>query len=376
MAWHHHDHGRRARTLLLEIRSGLAFLKLKAAMRRVHLASMTKFDPVQPRDDHGRWTTGGGGGITVSEGGILVGDPSGDTFVTDETGEESWASVASSLDDEGALAEQVISNRDGSEIRSEFNPPDNAALDERHTVKTPDGTRTVFERSGDTQTIRDGATGEALSAATWTPDGALPEAITQPATLQQPARAMKTLDAASQLFTWQSTQNSADSAAVLSVNGTEFRPGASAKEQAVWVGELTKDKLALACPRYPEVEDRLDTAVAAVNNAGGAGMSATQYGTAVHQNLQQQIKNLGDENFRAEVSYIKSIEGKYGAPGSVRIDVLEKVNDGLVCVYDIKTGQAELSPARRQEIANNVQHLFGTNSRATVIVEVKPRISR
>ena len=105
-------------------------------------------------------------------------------------------------------------------------------------------------------------------------------------------------------------------------------------------------------------------------------MSATQYGTAVHQNLQQQIKNLGDENFRAEVSYIKSTQENYGTLGSVRINVIEKVNEGLACVYDIKTGQAELSPARRQEIANNVQHLFGTSSRATVIVEVKPRISR
>jgi hypothetical protein len=132
----------------------------------------------------------------------------------------------------------------------------------------------------------------------------------------------------------------------------------------------------VACPRYREVEDRLDAAVAAVNNAGGAEMSATQYGTAVHKNLQDQIRNLGDDNFRAEVSYIKSELEKYGTRGSVRIDVMENVNEGLACVYDIKTGNTDLSPARRQEIANNVQHLFGPNSRATVIVEVKPRMSR
>jgi hypothetical protein len=227
MAWHHHDHSGTARRLLLEIRYGLAFLILKAAMRRV--ASLTKFDPGQLRDDHGRWTRPAAGG----GGGLLVGEPGGDTLVMDETGEESWASVASSFDDEGALAEQVISNRDGSEIVSEFSPPDNAALDERHTVTTPDGTKTVFERSGDTQTIRDGATGEALSAATWTPDGVLPEATVQPVAMPQASRTNSTLEAAATLFTWQSTKNSADSAAILSVNGTQFRPGASADEKAM-----------------------------------------------------------------------------------------------------------------------------------------------
>lgn len=132
MAWQHHDYGSRARTLFLEIRYGLAYLRLRAAI--------LKFDQNQPRDDHGRWTRprGGGGGL------FAIGDPGGETFVTDETGEETWASVASSYDDEGAISEQVISNRDGSEIRSEFNPPDHASWDERHTVKTLDGTRVRF----------------------------------------------------------------------------------------------------------------------------------------------------------------------------------------------------------------------------------------
>ena len=369
MASTQQDHDSKARRLLLEIKYGLAYLRLRAAMLRL----LAKFDANQPRDDQGRWTTGGGGG-SVMDGAPISAAP--DPIVTDDTGEQSWGSVASSFDDAGELSEQLVTNRDGSEIRSEFIPPDNAAWDERHTVTTPDGTRVSFERSGDTQTIRDAATGEALSAATWTRNGVVPEATVQPATMPDASRTNSTIEAAAALFIWQSTQNSPDSAAVLSVNGTQFRPGASADEKAIWVGELTKDKIDAACPRYREVEDRLDAAVAAVNNAGVSGMSATQYGTAVHQRLQQQIRNLGDENFRAEISYVKSIEEDYGTPGSVRVDVIEKVNEGFACVYDIKTGKAELSSARRQEIANTVQHVFGSNSRATVIIQVKPRVSR
>ena len=371
MAWHHHDHGNRARRLLLEIRAGLAFLKLKAAMRRVHLASLTKFDPGQPRDDHGRWTTGGGGGVSVTEGGLLVAEPGSDTLVTDETGEESWASVASSFDDEGALTGQVISNRDGSEIRSQFNPPDNTALDERHTVKMPDGTRVSFENSGNTQTIRDATTGEALSAATWTADGAFPEATVQPV-LAQAYAAEKTVEAAAYLFVWMSGQNSADQTAVFSFNAREYQPGAEPNQAAIWVGQLTKDQTDAACPRHAEVQERTDYAADVTTREGNTWWSATRYGTAVHKNLEEQINELGDPNFLAEASYLKSQDAGYGVRGSVRIDVLENVRDGTVCVYDIKTGKSGLSAARSAEIASEVHSRFPPTQRI-IVIETRPR---
>ncbi len=364
MTWQHHDHDAEIRAHLLKTLCDLAYLRLRAAVLRLHL----KFNPNQPRDDHGRWTrpTGGGGG-----GGLLVGDPGGDTFVTDETGEESWASVASSYDGEGALSEQVISNRDGSEIQSEVNPPDSAGWNERHTVTTPDGTRTVFERSGDTQTIRDGATGEALSAATWTRDGALPEATVQPV-LAQGYAAEKTVEAAAYLFVWMSGQNSADQTAVFSFNAREYEPGGTPDKAAIWVGQLSRDETDAACPRHAEVQERTDYAADVTTREGNTWWSATRYGTAVHENLKEQIRGLGDPNFLAETSYIKSRDAGYGERGSVRIDVLENVENGTVCVYDIKTGKSGLSVARSAEIASEVHSRFKLTQRI-IVIETRPR---
>jgi len=294
-----------------------------------------------------------------------------DSIVTDDTGEQSWVSVASSFDDAGELSEQLVTNRDGSEIRSEFIPPDNAPWDERHTVTTPDGTRVSFERSGDTQTIRDGATGEALSAATWTPDGVLPEATVQPA-LAQAFAAEKTVEAAAALFVRMSGQNSADSTAVFTFNAREYQPGDEPAKAAIWVGQLTKDQTDAACPRHAEVQDRTDYAADVVTREGNTWWSATQYGTAVHENLKAQIKGLEDPNFVAETSYLKSVDAGYGTRGSVRIDVLENVGNGIVCVYDIKTGRARLSTARSAEIASEVHSRFELTQRI-IVIETRPR---
>ena len=48
-------------TALLELRSGLAYLRLLVADLRLHLALKAGFNPDQPRDDQGRWTDAGGG---------------------------------------------------------------------------------------------------------------------------------------------------------------------------------------------------------------------------------------------------------------------------------------------------------------------------
>ena len=364
MASTQHDHDSKARRLLLEIKSGLAYLRLRAAMLRL----LAKFDPNQPRDDQGRWTTGGGGGF-VMDGAPISAAP--DSIVTDDTGEQSWVSVASSFDDAGELSEQLVTNRDGSEIRSEFNSPDNAPWDERHTFTTPDGTRVSFERSGDTQTIRDGATGDALSAATWTPDRILPEATVQPA-LAQAFAAEKTVEAAAALFVWMSGQNSADSTAVFSFNAREYQPGDEPAKAAIWVGQLTKDQTDAACPRHAEVQERTDYAADVVTREGNTWWSATQYGTAVHKRLSDDVKALGDPNFRAEVSAIKSVAESYGMRGSVRVDVLENVDDKTACVYDIKTGRAGLTAARSAEIASEVHSLFGPKQRI-IVIETRPK---
>lgn len=68
------------------------------------------------------------------------------------------------------------------------------------------------------------------------------------------------------------------------------------------------------------------------------GGSAGAAGTKVRRALKDRIGAMADPNFRAEVSAIKSGAAGYGARGSIRVDVMENVGEGTVCVYDIKIG--------------------------------------
>ena len=115
--------------------------------------------------------------------------------------------------------------------------------------------------------------------------------------------------------------------------------------------------------------------------ASGVKWSASRFGTAVHTYLKatidrwndmppEEAKKLNPFGFRAEISFIKGIEESYGVKGTIRVDVLEQRYDGVVCVYDIKTGWSRLTPARMFEIASNVQRLYDTAD--FVVTETRP----
>ncbi len=102
-------------------------------------------------------------------------------------------------------------------------------------------------------------------------------------------------------------------------------------------------------------------------------MSATQFGTKVHTRLKQLIDNRYDPNFRAEVSYAGEEEdADYGESGSIRVDVLERLGNGVVCVYDIKTGNRGLEGPRMTTIARKVLKRF-PDTRRIIVTEVRPR---
>jgi hypothetical protein len=52
--------------------------------------------------------------------------------------------------------------------------------------------------------------------------------------------------------------------------------------------------------------------------------------------------------------------------------VLERVGDGTVCVYDIKTGRRGLSVARTAEVAANVFKAYAGTQRI-IVSEIRPR---
>lgn len=373
-------------------------LSLKARTQALrHDVAARRFNPNQPRvpagnSDGGQWTRGasGGGaapGIDLSGlfGDLLSGLGAAFTLspvIADVGGSESWASYQDTSRADGTLAERAVVNRDGSTIHSEYAAPGMAgAWDERHTVTLPNGAKTTFETKDRTQTIRAGGTdGEIVSKATWTGRGPEPEATVQlargplhprPAPLNE-----ETVSSALTLFSWLSARNKADrSQAVSAFRAHDFAPALDAL-QLDFVARLRPDEVDAACPRFADVRSLTQ---AAVELAGSpkAYASPQAYGTAVHSIVKQLVDERNDPSFRAERSFLKSLyegeggEVRYGAPGSLRVDIYEQRPDGTVCVYDIKTGGAKLTPDRMAEIAKTIYARF-TGVRRIIVTEVKP----
>jgi hypothetical protein len=183
------------------VRLWLAALKLRKDL--LLLRSKANFNPNQTRvpagkPNGGRWTDEGTRETAAME-----------RVVRDKSGEKPWRAYVESRRVDGSLFSTTVYNRDGSIIVSER---PNAST-ERNTVTLRDGTRFIFENSGDTQRIYDSA-GNLISAAVWTPDGPVAQPIVQQALLdsRKPKGSFSTpaevaLDAAIELYNWwQSTQ--------------------------------------------------------------------------------------------------------------------------------------------------------------------------
>jgi hypothetical protein len=174
------------------------------------------------------------------------------------------------------------------------------------------------------------------------------------------------------LFAALSARNTPEQRAVLEFNAREFLPNADGEFDRGKVGVLNRNQVNENCPRLGEVQSRTNHATDIVDRSA-PNMSAQQRGTAIHTHLKYQIENLRNPNFRAEVSLLKGLadDARYGAKGSIRIDVLENVGNGTVCVYDIKTGQSGLSPARMAEIAKTVLTAY-PGTRRIIVSEIRP----
>jgi hypothetical protein len=337
------------------------------------------YDPNQPRvpaghHEGGQWTSKPGSGTpSAARRDVTV----------DHSGKETWGSFANAYRPDGSLAEQRVFNRDGSRIVSEFNELGGVGdWDERHTVVTSDGRKVTFETAGDIQRIYD-ADGRLITASVWTDEGPEGLPIVQPAFLPAIAPAVVTsIELALILFTWLSSRNGPDDAAVLAYPVSEYRRDPADKPERVWVGRLTGDKLKEACPKYDDVQGETDKAARATNRA--EYRNAAEYGTAVHTELRDLIREYNNPNLRPEVSLLKTLqetgerpwrpddqEDRFGKKGSIRVDVLENTDTGTVCVYDIKTGKSGLYPFRIAEIARTV-YLRYPKARRIMVIEMRP----
>jgi hypothetical protein len=177
--------------------------------------------------------------------------------------------------------------------------------------------------------------------------------------------------AAYELYERLSKFNTDKEQAVAEFVSRDYRPEEPERLKPRQVAMLDRDKVDAACPRLAEVEMRTQEAMDRVKRERPE-LSGAQLGTAVHYDLSQQIKALNDPNFVAERSFIKSTNARYGLKDSTRIDVFERVGNGTVCVYDIKTGDARLRDFRSFEIATSVLTRFPDTNRI-IVTETKPR---
>lgn len=185
-----------------------------------------------------------------------------------------------------------------------------------------------------------------------------------------PAPAVVGIQAALALFAALSALNSRNSRAIFEFNAHGIDRGVDGTPDFAASRLLTRDEVDSECPRLNEVQQRTDFVASRVNRSDYA--RASEYGTAVHYNLKQQIEALRDPNLRAEISLLKSQDmDRYGERGSIRVDVFKRVGNGTVCVYDIKTGKEGLSLSRFKEIAIRVLRIYPETTRI-VISEIRP----
>ena len=168
--------------------------------------------------------------------------------------------------------------------------------------------------------------------------------------------------------------NNPDQTAIIKFKAHEFeRPDAEFEFDFVRV--LSRQQVKDVCKDLETVQGLVDQAVDKVGNSKKYKDATGRYGTAVHFDLQQKImQQRARYGLEAEVSF--ALDGRKnvipGEKGSIRVDIFKRMNRDTICIYDLKTLNAQLTPKRMREIADYVFRRFGVKVKRIVVVEVKP----
>jgi hypothetical protein len=119
----------------------------------------------------------------------------------------------------------------------------------------------------------------------------------------------------------------------------------------------------------------LADSVAAEVRASDDFRTAQDFGNKVHARIAENVNGRKDPNFVAETSYdpATGVDQNSGAKGSLRLDLLKRTQLSTVCVYDHKTGNADLRPTRAIDIISAVRKRFGPGYRYIMIM-IKPKL--
>lgn len=327
--------------LLARAAVDLKAIRLERALRRKFSSDQPRAPAGQP--DGGQWIPSGGGGVSGSESDI-------------------------------ADREQTVLD-DGTRVLSLRIRSGRRDYDKQDVVTAPDGQSRIFETSGLTQTIRDGETGAVLGRSTFTAAGAEPEAFAQPAFLPAApiAAGAATIELALSLYAVYAARNDPYSRTVLGLSAQEFVPNPQGgTHPAIWVGPINQTMLDAACKRNGQVE-KITNQVTRRVRASGLYRTAQDFANRVHFEIHQIVKGMNDPNFKSEISFDANRQlTRYGDPGSVRLDLLERSVPGTTCIYDYKTGNAKLTLERARVLATMASKHFPDTVRI-IVTQVKPR---
>lgn len=105
--------------------------------------------------------------------------------------------------------------------------------------------------------------------------------------------AITALAAAAPLFRWLSAQNSRDKHAILEFNAREYRKTEKGVLDLANARLLSREEVNDTCQRYKDVQDITNKAAKKVRDTQ-PGLSPSQYGTAVHTQIDRAITTMKD----------------------------------------------------------------------------------
>ncbi len=131
-------------------------------------------------------------------------------------------------------------------------------------------------------------------------------------------------------------------------NPDPIRPGARyAAEIVIKPSAITAD------PKIDSTTVKLTTVLGHVMDVVGPtpGLTSQEFGRMVHEKFADTVRVLGLPGIGYDDVETTFGGAYYGADGSVRTDVVLRDDEGrVIAIYDVKTGDATISPARAAEL--------------------------
>jgi hypothetical protein len=289
----------------------LSALQVHVQLLRLELLAKANFNPNQPRvprgnPDGGQWTRVSADGSAAARtgtdttgvreppprSGIETTSLPGDRrIVRDRSGTEPWEAYVETLRPNGSVAERVVVNRDGSAIRSQYSTaPELTGWDESHTLIGAGGEIATFQNLGKTQTILD-ARGEIIQVASWRSSGPQVEILRPDFGVGGSwvdddlglVGGAALIGLAIGLYAWLASTATLEQKPVFALTAREFqKPGDGTVVSPLFIGLLSDEEVAAACPGIKDIQGWLDYAIVKAGDRTSYKSPAT-YGTAVHK---------------------------------------------------------------------------------------------